>query len=63
MGKKLAISLLALNLISTKKLDPEVPIKLFTQVAVGAICAIVGTLLPYPHLASTELATQALLSV
>lgn len=62
MGKKLAISLLTLNLISTKKLDPDISIKLLTQVAIGVICAIIGTLLPYPHLASTELATQALLT-
>ena len=61
LSKKLAASLIILNLVSV-----ETPITsdIWTrqmEVIIGVASALFGTLLPYPHFASAEIETQSLL--
>ena len=54
MGAKTGISLLALNLVVGEPVPSYRPWQWLAQVAVGCLCALPGTLLPWPRLASTE---------
>lgn len=57
MGKRLGVSLLALNLISWPEF-PDIPIniwRLYLSVVIGCACGVVGCLLPWPvRLAGVE---------
>jgi len=54
MGKKLAVSIIAVDLLSFE-LNPAIAIwQLFCGVLLGCAVGLVGTLLPYPNIASKE---------
>lgn len=55
IGKKMMLSLITLNLISDKIIDPLDCWRLYLIVIVGTFCAFFGVLLPYPRLASRDL--------
>ena len=62
LSRKLAASLIILNLISSDAPEASDIWPRLLEVVVGVACALFGTLLPYPHFASAELETQSLLS-
>jgi uncharacterized membrane protein YccC len=61
MGKKLAISLLTLNFLVFEDPSPSECWRYLGDVALGTVCALVGTLIPSPIFASSELEVQAVL--
>ena len=62
LSRKLAASLMILNLVSVDMPRTSNVWARLLEVIIGVASALFGTLLPYPHLASVELETQSLLS-
>ena len=59
MGKKLAISLMVILFMSPSTLPVVTPLYYLEDVLIGVLCAIVGTVFPYPVFACRELELQA----
>ena len=62
MAQKLASSLVILNFVSVNTPSTSSVWTMLIEVAVGVACAMIGVILPYPHLASTELESQVVLT-
>jgi uncharacterized membrane protein YgaE (UPF0421/DUF939 family) len=62
LGRKLAASLIIVNLITPEQPRASSVWIMLLEVAIGVTSALFGTILPYPHFASSELETQSLLS-
>ena len=61
LGKKIGLSILALNLLINEAIPFQNWLLLF-NIVVGALCAIVGNILPWPRLAYVEIDKRALFS-
>jgi hypothetical protein len=59
LGKKIGLSILALNLLITET-QPEQNWLLFFNIVVGAVCGIVGNILPWARVACDEFETRAM---
>jgi hypothetical protein len=63
MGKKLAIAMLTIDLLSRDAVNPETVWLLYLDMIIGIICAIVASLIIWPNSARRELQGRILFSL